>query len=212
MDHPAATSVERSEPAFRPGDRVRLRVAGAEPWLEPGTAGEVLRTSAIQDVAVVAVAFESDEPDTGETLVFEGQLEPVETLLVIDVAEPAREPEPFPMTRRDGVAIFSPEGELDAHGAPGLRDGLLAEVGVGRPCVVDLRRVAFVDSSIMSALLAASRHAREADASFAIVLDEGSSAVRRLLEVSGIVLLLRQYADLDAAIAAARPAPTAWSA
>jgi anti-anti-sigma factor len=211
MDHPAATS-ERSEPAFRPGDRVRLRVAGAEPWLEPGTAGEVVRTSAIQDVAVVAVAFESDGRDTGETLVFEGQLEPVETLLVIDVAEPARDSHPFPTTRRDGVAIFSPEGELDAHQAPDLRSGLLAEAGVGRPCVVDLRRVTFVDSSIMSALLAASRQARESGASFAIVLDDGSSAVRRLLDVSGVVLLVRQYADLDAAIAAARPAPTAWTA
>jgi anti-anti-sigma factor len=163
-------------------------------------------------VAVVAVAFESDGRDTGETLVFEGQLEPVETLLVIDVAEPARDSHPFPTTRRDGVAIFSPEGELDAHQAPDLRSGLLAEAGVGRPCVVDLRRVTFVDSSIMSALLAASRQARESGASFAIVLDDGSSAVRRLLDVSGVVLLVRQYADLDAAIAAARPAPTAWTA
>jgi anti-anti-sigma factor len=211
MDHPAATSVERSEPAFRPGDRVRLRVSGAEPSLEPGASGEVLRTSAIQDVPVVAVAFESDTEDAGETLVFEGQLEPVETLLVMDVAAPAH-PEPFPLTRRDGVAIFSPEGELDAVDAPDLRDGFLAEVGVGRPCVVDLRRVTFIDSSIMSALLTATRHAREVGASFAIVLDDGSSAVRRVLEVSGIVLLLRQYDDLDAAVAASRPAETAWTA
>jgi anti-anti-sigma factor len=213
VDQPAASSVSRTDPAFRPGDRVRLRVAGTAPELAPGTAGEVLHTSAIQDVPVVAVAFESDDGAAAETLVFEGQLEPVESLLVLDLAPaPPNHVEPFPLTRRDGVTIFTPQGELDAMLAPELRAGVLAEIGVGRPCVVDLRRVTFVDSSIMSALLTASRHARETGASFAIVLDDDSWAVRRLLEVAGIVLLVRQYRDLDAAVAAARPAASAWSA
>ena len=96
--------------------------------------------------------------------------------------------------------------------APELRAGLLAEIGVGRPCVVDLRRVTFVDSAVMSALLTASRQAREVGASFAIVLDDDSRVVRRLLEVAGVALLVRQYRDLDAAVAASHPAASAWSA
>jgi hypothetical protein len=36
--------------------------------------------------------------------------------------------------------------------------------------------------------------------------------VRRLLEVAGVALLVRQYRDLDAAVAAAHPAASAWSA
>jgi len=205
MDQPA--SLTRADPAFRPGDRVRLRVAGVAPDLEPGTSGEVLRTDAIQDVAVVAVAFESDRAAGTEALVFERQLEPVESLHVMDVAVAPPEAEtPFPLLRRDGVAIFTPEGELDAHTAPGLRDVLVAEVGVGRPCVVDLRRVTFVDSFAMGALLTASAQAGAADTAFAIVLDGDSRQVRRLLDVAGIVLLIREYADLDGAVAACRPA------
>ena len=213
MDHEAATTVSRHDHVFRPGDPVRLRVAGVAPDLAPGTAGEVLRTSAIQGVAVVTVGFESDHGPGSETLVFEGQLEPVESLLVIDLATAVGdELEPFPLSRREGVAVFTPEGELDTLTAPELRAGLLGEIGVGRPCVVDLRRVTFVDSAVMSALLTASRHAREAGASFAIVLDDESRAVRRLLEVAGVVLLVRQYRDLDAAVAASHSAASAWSA
>jgi anti-sigma B factor antagonist len=106
----------------------------------------------------------------------------------------------------DGVTILTLSGDIDAVSEPLLRDRLQAQFDLGRPCVVDLRDVSFIDSSILSALLAARRRNATEGLGFAIVLGEASSAVRRLLEI--VMVDLQAFEDLrSASIAAVQATP-----
>ncbi len=73
-------------------------------------------------------------------------------------------------------------GELDTHTAPALQaalDGLDAD-----RIVIDMAEVEFVDSSGLRVLIQSHQQADEAGRS--VVLGQPSSAVRRLLEISGL--------------------------
>ena len=107
------------------------------------------------------------------------------------------------VVRRDGIAVLTLEGELDVYTASALRDRLAYELDTDRPCVVDLRRVSFIDSSILSALLAAQRRSAAQGLAFLVVLGDTTSPVRRLIEVA--MVTMRTCNDLETAVAAARP-------
>jgi anti-sigma B factor antagonist len=83
-------------------------------------------------------------------------------------------------------AIVSLEGELDLATAPQLRDQLvtLAEQD-GSDVVVDLTRLAFIDSTGLSVLVMALNRSRAAGGS--IVLRNPSESVMRILEITGLV-------------------------
>jgi anti-anti-sigma factor len=107
------------------------------------------------------------------------------------------------IARRDGVAVLTLEGELDVYTASALRARLAFELDAERPCVVDLRRVSFIDSSILSALLAAQRRSAAQGLVFVVVLGQTTSPVRRMIEIA--MVTMRTCDDLEAAVAAARP-------
>jgi anti-anti-sigma factor len=193
-----------------PGDRVRLRVPLATPsFVGPASIGEVVTSSTIEQATLVTVAFESEAGEQVEFHVFERDLELVNALDVVDFdADPAPRDafEPFIVSRRDDVSIFTLEGDYDASGAPALRERLEHELHAARSCLVDLRRATFIDSSIIGVLLDGRVRAREAGAVLAIVLDDDTAApVRRVLEVANVLLLFREFADLTSAVAATRP-------
>ena len=111
------------------------------------------------------------------------------------------------IVRRDGFAIVTPEGELDIYSAPMLRATLHGELDADRSCIVDLRKVSFVDSSILSALLDAQRYCKSRGLGFALVLGGPHSPVRRLIEV--VMIALPVHDDLDTAMATlVSPIPT----
>jgi anti-anti-sigma factor len=110
------------------------------------------------------------------------------------------------IVRRDGVAVLTPEGELDVDSAPMLRSALRDELDADRACIVDLRAVSFVDSSILSALLGGHRYSTKLGLGFGLVLGGPDSAVRRLIEL--VMIRLPVYDDLDAAVAGATAHPS----
>jgi anti-sigma B factor antagonist len=57
----------------------------------------------------------------------------------------------------DGAACVAVAGEVDVETAPRMRDAVVEAVADGRPVVVDLGSVTFMDSSGLSALVAAHR-------------------------------------------------------
>jgi anti-anti-sigma factor len=72
------------------------------------------------------------------------------------------------------------DGEIDAHTAP-----LLArELATGGAIEVDVRGVSFIDSSGLRALILATERARDAGGD--VVLVAPSTAVRRLIEITGL--------------------------
>lgn len=91
-------------------------------------------------------------------------------------------------------------GELDVESGPRLRDFLAAQLARETlPCVVDLSKVTFIDSSGLHALVASLRRAQLLGRGFTLVLD-GSGRVQRLLEMTGLGALF------EIASATAKPA------
>jgi anti-sigma B factor antagonist len=93
----------------------------------------------------------------------------------------------------DGVHRFVLRGELDLAGAPILRDCVAAACNDRTRAVrLDLRKLDFIDSSGLYALLKTRELCTERGWEFALV---GSTpAVRRMFEVAGVADLLEPHA------------------
>ena len=105
------------------------------------------------------------------------------------------------VTEQEGASLLTFAGEYDVFSSRSLRDRIEHELRRGVPCVLDLRGVTFIDSTVVSALLAAQRLSEDEAVRFAIVLptDEASS-VRRVFEVTHLLALFQIYDDPDVAV------------
>ena len=81
--------------------------------------------------------------------------------------------------------VLEPVGDLDIASAPALSEAVESAVGASAQTVtIDLRRVGFMDSSGIRALVTAYRRSRRAG--FSLALLPGPPAVQRLLEATGL--------------------------
>jgi anti-sigma B factor antagonist len=94
-------------------------------------------------------------------------------------------------------------GEHDLNTAPELRDRLAGVIEGNRPIVVDLSGAAFIDSSIIGAVLDARREAHVKGLGFAVALTKGAQPVERVLEVTNLTSTLPVHRTRDAAVAEA---------
>ena len=87
---------------------------------------------------------------------------------------------------RDRVLRLEVDGEIDVSSAPGMLDSVLcaALADDHRQVVVDLRRVTFIDSTGLAAVLETNRRLR--DQGVHLVLVRPSGIVRRLFEMTGL--------------------------
>jgi anti-anti-sigma factor len=84
----------------------------------------------------------------------------------------------------DGVAVVVPEGDIDLKTAGAVRTELEAARAEAQRVVLDLRQVAFMDSSGIR-LLVEAQHAADRD-SFSFAVIPGPRAVQRLFELAGL--------------------------
>jgi anti-sigma B factor antagonist len=98
------------------------------------------------------------------------------------------------------ATVIAVSGELDIHTAPDLTEVLSPALAAGRPVVVDLTDVTFMDSSGLSVFVTALKRAREAGNSLGLVIAE--PRVMRVFSITGIDTLIDIHATLDLAIAA----------
>jgi anti-sigma B factor antagonist len=103
-----------------------------------------------------------------------------------------------------GVAVITLSGEHDLNTAPALRTRLANAIEHGDPVIVDLSGAAFIDSSILGAVLDARRQAEERGVGFAIALSNGAQPVERVLEVTGLRAALPVHSSREDALQAAR--------
>jgi anti-anti-sigma factor len=90
----------------------------------------------------------------------------------------------------DGTVCIALEGELDLAGARRLEESLAAaEREEPKRLIVDLGRLAFIDSTGLRLLLQADARARERGCE--LLLRPGEPAVQRAFEVTGAFALLR---------------------
>ena len=104
-----------------------------------------------------------------------------------------------------GVAVITFSGEHDLNTAPELRGRLAAALEERVPVVVDFSGAAFIDSSILGAVLDARQQARERGLGFA--LSDGAQPVQRVIEVTGLDTTLPVYPSRSAAIEEAHAGP-----
>jgi len=102
--------------------------------------------------------------------------------------------------REEDRAVVVLGGELDMASAPvlqrALADGQMAHVTA---IVLDLRELAFIDSTGLRVVLAAFESSRDRGQDFAVT--RGSPQVERLLSITGVAEHLRTIAAPDGALA-----------
>ena len=94
-------------------------------------------------------------------------------------------------------------GEHDLSTATNLRRQLDSLLDEGTTTVVDLSPATFIDSSILGVILDGRRRAAEANVGFAVLHSDGSEAVDRVLEVTGLRVELPVHARREEALSAA---------
>jgi anti-sigma B factor antagonist len=108
------------------------------------------------------------------------------------------------LERKDsGLAVLTISGEHDLSTAPNLRRRLEGLLDEGTPTVIDLSSATFIDSSILGVILDGRRRASEAKIGFAVTRSNGSDAVDRVLEVTGLRAELPVHAHREEALTAA---------
>jgi anti-sigma B factor antagonist len=108
------------------------------------------------------------------------------------------------LERKDhGLAVLTISGEHDLSTAPNLRRRLGALIDEGTATVVDLSPATFIDSSILGVILDGRRRAEEGQIGFAVARSNGSDAVDRVLEVTGLRAELPVHARREEAVIAA---------
>ena len=87
-----------------------------------------------------------------------------------------------------GSVQFVPRGELDLATAPELERRLLEKLrsGDGDTVVLDLRQLAFMDSTGVRTIVAAHQIAEDEGVELRLVRPSAESAVWRVIEISGI--------------------------
>jgi anti-sigma B factor antagonist len=86
------------------------------------------------------------------------------------------------VTERGGRTIVAFDGEIDLEQSPRARQVLLQAVGGGRPVLVDMSHVSYIDSSGVASLVEAFQRARQRQTGFALVAV--SAAALRVLQLA----------------------------
>ena len=84
------------------------------------------------------------------------------------------------------IAVLAISGEHDLNTAPDLRRRLDELIDGGKAVVVDLSPASFVDSSILGVILDSRKRATDAGVGFAVAHANGSDAVTRVLQITGL--------------------------
>lgn len=114
----------------------------------------------------------------------------------------ANEPQLAVQMPAPGIAVVVLHGEFDLSVSAWLREtvGKLLDDRAVDVVVVDLALTQFIDSSILAELALADKRATAAEKRLRLRLD-GASAIKRVLEISGLLSVLEWHPTLDEAIA-----------
>ncbi len=102
------------------------------------------------------------------------------------------------VTDERGRSIVALEGEVDLESSPEVRALLLEQVGAGRPVLVDMARVSYIDSSGIASLVEAFQLARKQGSEFGLV--RVSAAALRVLELARLETVFAIHETLAGAI------------
>jgi anti-sigma B factor antagonist len=101
-------------------------------------------------------------------------------------------------SERDGRAVVVPRGELDLATAPELDAVVNERLDAGQDVVMDLRELAFMDSTGLRVLVAAHARVESADGgpTFLVVRPLPGAAIERILAIAGVESVLDLVDDI----------------
>ena len=119
-----------------------------------------------------------------------------------DDSEPRRGPAVFAIDHREldeRTAVVAVEGDLDLASAPMLKRVLVERLNAGSTrLVIDLSRVRFIDSTALGVLVGVHR---KLGAGERLALAGAPTAVRRVIEVSGLAATFQIFPTVEPALA-----------
>jgi anti-anti-sigma factor len=92
------------------------------------------------------------------------------------------------------AAVLHLRGEHDMATAPAIAEALASVSG---DLVVDLRECTFCDSSVVQALFEAGASRQRDGRRLELLVSPGSTAVARILEITGLAARVPTHADID---------------
>ena len=102
------------------------------------------------------------------------------------------------VTEERGRSIVRLEGEVDLETSPAVRSLLLEQVQTGRPVLVDMARISYIDSSGIASLVEAFQLARKQGSEFGLV--QVSAAALRVLQLARLETVFTIHETLAAAM------------
>ena len=106
------------------------------------------------------------------------------------------------MPSKDRPNVLPLEGEIDRHVSPSLTAALNRMIGKKpKQLVVDLSRVAYIDSAGLAALIEGMQKVEAYGGQFALA--DLQETVRSIFEIARLDQVFRIFPDVDAALAAA---------
>jgi anti-anti-sigma factor len=97
---------------------------------------------------------------------------------------------------RDGRAVVVIRGELDLATAPDLDAALTERLEAGQDVVIDLRELAFMDSTGLRVLVAAHARVDGGGPSFLVVRPPPGAPIAKILAISGVESVLDLIDDV----------------
>lgn len=102
------------------------------------------------------------------------------------------------VTDAGGSVVIAFEGDIDLQTSPKAREALLATVGQGKPVVVDLANVGYIDSSGVASLVEALQSAKKGGRTLALAaVSEGAMRVLKLARLDAVFTI---HASVDDAL------------
>jgi anti-sigma B factor antagonist len=103
--------------------------------------------------------------------------------------------------RKDGIEIVTVEGEIDIYTAPRLRELLIDLAAKGNyQLIVNLDKVAFLDSTGLGVLVGSLKRVRPHDGSLDLVCTQ--KQILNIFRITGLTKVFGIYQTVDQAIAA----------
>ena len=99
------------------------------------------------------------------------------------------------ISERNGRAVVALWGELDLATAPDLDAALIELQEAGADVAVDLRELAFMDSTGLRVIVAAHARAEGEEQSFVIVRPRPGAPIERILAIAGVASVLEVVDD-----------------
>ncbi|MDH7481160.1 MAG: STAS domain-containing protein [Armatimonadota bacterium] len=113
-------------------------------------------------------------------------------------ARPDNEKLSIELVDLDGIPLVRAAGEIDLYNVSRFEDGMQQAVARGTKIVaVDLTGVSYLDSSGLSALIAAYKSLEERNAKLYVIVPPGHNATRRVIEITRVDKFIHVRDSLD---------------